>query len=283
MKNWVLTFLLAFFALTGLSPARAQTATSFAELLSGKKFPQTLKLKEIPAEDWVRFSLAGEDAATDQAMMVFRNENNILGYYVTKGETISTEGVTYLVAYRASARVVLNAAVTLGYAPGTSPNELAVTPETALELSLINLQKATAITQIQPYDPKIALPKPPPPTNPSQYHLKQIGMAVTMYMQDYDETLPPMKDATKFAKAINVYVRNMAVFYNPANARLYVPNLILSGRRLATIPEPASFVMIYEDSPTADGTRGVVFVDGHTQRVSEAEWQRLKRASKIPG
>ena len=282
MKNLVLAFLLTFFASIGLSPARAQSPTPFAELLSGKKYPQTLKFKDIPAEGWVRFSLVGEDSISIQVMLALQSIGNILGYYLTKGETISSEGVTYLIAYRGNISGLSKAVQGVGFAGDKTSDELGVTPEMSLELALINLQKATAITQIQPFDPKTVLPKPKPVTDTSQDRLKQIGLAVMMYSQDYDEVLPPMKDVKKFQDVVMPYIKNLATFINPATSKPYVPNAILSEHKLATIPEPASFVLIYEDSPAADGTRGVVFVDGHTKRVSEAEWQRLKRASKIP-
>jgi prepilin-type processing-associated H-X9-DG protein len=41
-------------------------------------------------------------------------------------------------------------------------------------------------------------------------------------------------------------------------------------------------VVIYEDSPAPDGTRGVAFLDGHAKRINESDWPAIKKASKIP-
>ena len=283
MKSWILAFLLTFFASIGLSPARAQTATPIAELLSGQRFPQTLKMKEIPAKGWVRFNLVSENPFSDQTSFLLQSKNGILGFYLTKGETISSEGVTFLVAYQVSMGSMVEALKGVRIIANQTSDEFAITPETPLELSLINLQKATALTQIQPFDLQSALPKPRPATESSQDRLKQLGLAVMMYTQDYDEVLPPMKDVKKFRDLLMPYIKNLEMFVHPETSRPYIPNAILHEHKFATIPEPASFVLLYEDAPAADGTRGVVFVDGHTKRVSEAEWQRLKRASKIPG
>jgi hypothetical protein len=45
---------------------------------------------------------------------------------------------------------------------------------------------------------------------------------------------------------------------------------------------PFETVVLYEARPAADGTRGLMFSDGHAKRVTEAEWPELKRISKIP-
>ena len=62
----------------------------------------------------------------------------------------------------------------------------------------------------------------------------------------------------------------------------YQPNPGLAGLPILQIAKPAETVAFYEMRPTADGTRGVAFVDGHVQRIREAEWPRLREASRIP-
>jgi prepilin-type processing-associated H-X9-DG protein len=140
------------------------------------------------------------------------------------------------------------------------------------------------------------------PSSVSQ--LKQIGLALLMYAQDYDEMLPPMQNAATVKRALSPYVRgNEAVFADPLTHEPYQPNPGLSGRRRSLvvtsgrdsqgkptrprrhpseIPAPAAQVVaFYEASPAPDGTRAVLFLDGHVQVIPEAEWPRLKRASRI--
>ena len=38
---------------------------------------------------------------------------------------------------------------------------------------------------------------------------------------------------------------------------------------------------LYEPNAAPDGTRGVLFLDGHVARLLEAEWERLCRASGV--
>jgi prepilin-type processing-associated H-X9-DG protein len=114
-----------------------------------------------------------------------------------------------------------------------------------------------------------------------------------------------MKDAATVKRLLLPYVRgNEAVFADPQTHEPYQPNPSLSGRRRSfvvvsrrdsqgkparprrspsEIPGPAAQVVaFYEATPAPDGTRAVLFLDGHVQVIPEAQWPRLKRASKIP-
>jgi hypothetical protein len=136
--------------------------------------------------------------------------------------------------------------------------------------------------------------------------LKQIGLALLMYAQDYDEVLPPMENAATVKRLLLPYVRgNEALFVSPRTHEPYQPNPSVSRRRRASfsmspgrdsrgkpipsrryradIPGPAGeIVAFYEASPAPDRTRAVFFLDGQVRVIPESEWPRLKRASKIP-
>jgi prepilin-type processing-associated H-X9-DG protein len=143
------------------------------------------------------------------------------------------------------------------------------------------------------------------PGQESLVHLERLGIALRMYAQDYDETLPPMQTPAAVKKALYLYVRkNDVVFLDPRTSQPYEPNPSVSGKAAATagrytrraggkqgryilmtkrqIPRPGETIGLYELTEAPDGTRGVLFLDGHVARVSEADWQRLKRISGIP-
>jgi hypothetical protein len=113
-------------------------------------------------------------------------------------------------------------------------------------------------------------------------NLKQIGLAALMYMQDYNERLPPLKDIPTARRALKPYLRAEDLFEYPGTGAAYAANSRLSRRPLASIAAPARTVLFYETSPSASGTRGVVYLDGHARRVPEAEWPREKAKSGIP-
>ena len=102
-----------------------------------------------------------------------------------------------------------------------------------------------------------------------------------MYVQDYDEVLPPMQTPAKTQELLQPYLKNTEIFRNAETGEPFIPNPVLSGKKYAHIANPASFVMYYEASPAPDGTRGVAFLDASVKRIREEDWPRIARASKI--
>jgi prepilin-type processing-associated H-X9-DG protein len=113
-------------------------------------------------------------------------------------------------------------------------------------------------------------------------HLKQLGLALRLYTQDYDNRLPPMKDPVAAKQALLPYVGRESVFAHPTTGEPYQPNPALSHKKLTSLEWPETVVAFYEAHPLAPDTRGVLFADGHARRVPEAAWPQLKRASELP-
>ncbi len=113
-------------------------------------------------------------------------------------------------------------------------------------------------------------------------NLKEIGRGIAMYRQDWDDSLPPLltNDATQ--NALKVYVKQLSVFITPDTFLPYIANVALSGKKVASITNPAGCVLFYEPEPMSDGTRAVAYVDGHVLRIPEAEWTKLKADQQIP-
>jgi prepilin-type N-terminal cleavage/methylation domain-containing protein/prepilin-type processing-associated H-X9-DG protein len=103
-------------------------------------------------------------------------------------------------------------------------------------------------------------------------NMKQIGLGLTLYSQDYDEVLPPANDAVtdfnsskapaNFLGALIPYLKNKAVLNCPSvapaagryasgksnaeNSTNYMGNGVIMGRPLAAVPEPANIVYLQE-------------------------------------
>lgn len=103
-------------------------------------------------------------------------------------------------------------------------------------------------------------------------NLKQVSTALLMYMQDYDEKLPPMQSMAGTQKRLQPYVKNMQVFICPATTKLYNANPALGGKALAIFAEPPKAVTFYDAAQHADGKYAVAYLDGH-----------VIRESKVPG
>ncbi len=113
-------------------------------------------------------------------------------------------------------------------------------------------------------------------------NLKQMAMGVLMYTQDWNETLPTLKNAAAVKKVIAPYLKKPTVFVTPDTKKPYLPNPTISGKKFASIAKPAETVLFYEPAQMSDGTRAVAYVDGHVRRLTEANWLKLKASQKIP-
>jgi len=259
-------------------------AAALKDLLAGNAVPQTLQLKDL-GSGWWRMSLnQSGTGGLDTLYMVFLGGGGTGAYY-TQGETTTLGGETYLICYRVQGKPMdYEKLMQSGPSP---PKPEKLTPETKLSLSLLNLRSVVGFDDIRPFNleqeiaASAAVAKEEP-TGVSLSNLKQLALAVLMCAQDYDETLPQLKDAAIVEKTLKPYVRDEKLFTNPITNKPYMANAILSGKKLVHISNPSKMVLLYEDSPAPDGMRGVAFLDGHASRVSASEWEALKKSSKIP-
>ncbi|MBV9471072.1 MAG: hypothetical protein JO316_08005 [Abitibacteriaceae bacterium] len=140
-------------------------------------------------------------------------------------------------------------------------------------------QAITPVTPMPPVDADAA--RANAINGASMDNLRELGAALKNYIEDNDDTLPPMKDAATAKAALKPY-GSESVFVHPATKEAYRPNPVLSIKKLAHITNPAAMVAFFEANATPDGRRALLFLDGHVKRIKEAEWPQVKRASKIP-
>ncbi len=131
--------------------------------------------------------------------------------------------------------------------------------------------------------------KPPAPAadaaarnTASLNNLKQLGIALRAYTEEHDGLLPPMGTPAQAKTALAPLAGSAPVWTRADTSEAYRPNPMLSGRKTAHISNPDEFVAFYEMNPAPDGTRGVVFLSGTVRRLTQAEWPRYKKASKLP-
>jgi hypothetical protein len=282
-----------------------------ADLVAGTAVPHTIKLKELTAE-WRRMSIGGEAML---GMMraytsMMQNVGSMFGgggasdAIYTRGATIKITDQQYLIGYRLPSQGIdLGAMMAMGApgrgapgAPPQLPKRAPITPETELSLVLINLRAIASFSDIHPFDMSEVM-KPAPPSlledifNKSKQkaeatsaisNMRQLALGVLMYCQDYDEALPPMRDAAGLKMALLPYVKSDSIFRSPATGQPFQPNPRLAGRRLRQLGPPANVVMLYSSVPEPDGQRIVARVDGAVRAVSTEEWKKLARAQRLP-
>lgn len=122
----------------------------------------------------------------------------------------------------------------------------------------------------------------PAAMNTPDARLKQLAIALQMYLADYNNTLPPMSSPVDCELALLPYVLARDYFRDPATGDYFGINASLSFRSMNAIPNPADIVVFYQQKP-GHGTkkRWVAFLDGHVKAVDEQAWRRLSKASGI--
>lgn len=113
---------------------------------------------------------------------------------------------------------------------------------------------------------------------PSLSNLKQLGLGVLQFVQDWDERFG---FAPEYAReALMPYVKLEQVFLVPGSREPYSFNGHLSDKVLAEINEVAKTVLFYEGTDEKpifryDGKAAIGFVDGHVALVSPEEAKNL--------
>lgn len=93
-----------------------------------------------------------------------------------------------------------------------------------------------------------------------------LDLAVRQYLQDNDETFPPMTGAA-FRTAVQPYTRDPNVYACPVTGADYAPNAALSMKSLASLGGDLSAVEVIQDArPHPDGKLTVGFLDGRVER-----------------
>ena len=281
--------LTALFALTTI--ALADTAT-FEQVLSGKDFPLTYKLKDLDA-NWRRFTAStGVDAANPLNAVRAMYGSTSANYYYTKGQTVAIGGESYLVAYRWQSKALDMAAMQVAMRGGQPPELEKPTATTTLALALLNLRSAGSLGDIRPFNLEAELgggeaaaggddDKQAQATNEASLkNLRQIGVALLTYISER-KVIPTLTDTKTAREELVLYLRNKDVLNLPGTQKPYAVNPSLTGRKPSEFDKEDKVVVFYEPTVGADGTRGVLFLDGHADRIAEQQWKKLKEISQI--
>jgi hypothetical protein len=248
------------------------------------KFAGTYRLKDLPAgylaytikydlasaNGLSPFAYSGGMAGNSEGALIF----DLLTVSYTAGETITNEGVEYLVAYVPNLFHVARGM-------GTGTPKIAEVP---LDLTYIRKDKILSIGPRADLDAG-ALLTPKSPTDPVEVdpaqkrtssNLKQVALSFLLYSGDYDDLFPATSSTTDAQEVTYPYLKNAEVWrtYNPAGGRVIFNNKI-AGASTSAIPQPAETVMLYEEKVWADGRRAVAFTDGHVKFVPDSEFLAL--------
>jgi len=112
-------------------------------------------------------------------------------------------------------------------------------------------------------------------------NLYMLGLAITMYGDDFNGKFPDLTDIQSLSNAVEKYVAGTKCFTHPETGQPYQLNSALTHQKRPGTNSP-SVVILYEPEPAFNGTHGVLLADGPVDRVNESRWQELKKTSNIP-
>ena len=254
------------------------------------KFAGTYRLKELPAgylAYTIKYDLVSANGLSPYAYSGGMGGNtegaiifDLLTVSYTAGETITNEGVEYLVAYVPNLFHVARGM-------GTGTPKIGEIP---LDLTYIRKDKILSIGPRADLDAG-ALLTPKSPTDPVEVYsaqsrtssnMKQVALSIMIYSQDYDDLFPATASTADAQEVTYPYLKNVELWktYNPAGGRVLFNNKI-AGASTNAIPLPAETVMLYEEKVWADGRRAVAFTDGHVKFIPDSEFVALM-ASPTP-
>jgi hypothetical protein len=139
------------------------------ELLSGRRLPLQMQLKEL-GNEWRRITVTGHGSVSGNVSVNVNgnasgavSQNTLTGAilssrsYVKKGETVTAQGRAYLVAYHLPVAGLDIGKLLQAVASKAAPSGAALTPETNLPLSLLDLQSIGSIEDVTPFDAQAAV------------------------------------------------------------------------------------------------------------------------------
>ena len=311
------TFITALiFALSVAAMAQSDPPKNLYEALATQGVQTTIHAAEMTS-DW-HVIAPGRTSFLSLAFAGPNSRYNI--FFYTTGKLVSFDGHQYLVAYRLLPPSDPDQRDALDFYNDkerrqSSPRQTPILLENSqLALALLAFNQPFSLDEIQKFDPAMDVMKAPSKAEMeremSQANLKQIGLAMMQYSQDWDGIYPPMIAARSadeigyssfdippppppgsYSNCTNEnatvqdrlapYTKDSQIFLQPVTGRPYLPNYKVSRKPASQFKNPSQTFLFYEDAPNLAGTRNVVYADGHVQELSEAEFQRERKAQGI--
>jgi hypothetical protein len=279
----ILPITLACLVVPCASAQTAQNATpreeSLASFLARGARPLRLRFTDLtPRYRRVIITPRGDAFQTYIQTMMAQSGVPITPYF-TSGETVSIGEETYLVAYRAQDNTDFTA---LRNSPREAVTASRPAPNDELLLSLLNLRTIGALSDVRPFDPARDLMSASEGNAASLRALVSLGRGLLEGIGAHGGVVPvfttPLSASTR--AVFQPFVRNDRAWQDPRSGEFYTPNPKISGLVLADVLNASYLPALMEKDFAKDGTRGILFLDGHAERITRERWQRI--AAVVP-
>ena len=106
-------------------------------------------------------------------------------------------------------------------------------------------------------------------------NLKILGQGIVKFQEDHDENFPPMNTISALQNALKPYVSREQFYVNSNTSQSFAPNPKCSGIALGRVTYPSSLVIMYDAVPEMDGSRWILYADGHTHKITSDGWTSI--------
>jgi prepilin-type processing-associated H-X9-DG protein len=287
---WFLCLMLFVISLPSSAQQEGSRVMTMAELLSGSPYPLKRRAGDLTGE-WKKLRVGSLADTNPQGPSSQAGQMGTT--YYTQGDTVSVGANTFLIAYHPALGASGLPAATLENSTQT-PRKLA--PNTELDLALLNLAAVLRLSHIEPVElaneiasnSEVSADHDRSRALASRANAERLALALSMYTQDWDDSLPPK--AASYKQTIYPYVKNEAVFTSPSDEKgvlSYSFNRRLEGRKLAEITEPARTILLYEGKGEQPryryaGKAVIAFVDGHVKLCSPEQVETFDWGQDLP-
>ena len=270
----------------GAAPTGENKPVTFVDLLGGKTFPLSLKVKELTGE-WRRFTTSNMSSGMETFIMMAATEGRGMPgstVFYTRGQTITLNTETFLIAYQQETKPFDLRQV---MEENEFPAPESLTPDTTLNLVLLNLRNISNILDIKPFKLKDELAvnterqavldraREKDLRSQSACNLRQCILAVLMYAKGQNNTLPPLNDLNQLIADLPEYMKSN--WKHPLTGELYIANAKIGGKPVDDFEKTQDVVVFYEGTNWSDGKRLIAFLDGHVLLLLEAYVNELIR------
>lgn len=248
-------------------------------VLSDTSVPLSIRMKDIDG-NWRRFSVTGTSASSMKWQVMGAAAGVEFGVHFTRGQTVTIGDQTFLIAYRFQPQI--DARFFNWHGHGDPPRPRKPSDLTELSLSLLNLRTTGSLNDLRPFNPSTDMENTEQANAASVRTLTQLGQGVMRYLRARG-SLPRLRNPIPWdaGRVFYPYVGDERLYMHPSTQEMYRYNEVLGGKKIVHIKDRQSMAIFYEATPGGDGTRGVLFLDGHVERLTPDRWRTIMKASKI--
>jgi hypothetical protein len=277
-------------ALALICPARSQTATqsSLRDLVAGKVAPLMLRAKDLNAE-YALLRCSGL-AASDAALLIKQASQGPFTQpvYYTQGNTVQLENGTYLLAYALDETVTPTATPEEEFedAAPIKVQDRKLRPKDQLLLCLLDVNTLGNLTELKPFEAETHMESEAERHRAVAQTLQSLAQALDSYGYETTGAVDGIARWPRWTSIATPELRQslhehiaMHLWEHPSTGEAFGLNPALSNQGIYSGNDNPRIYLAYERTPSADGTRAVLFVNGHVERVAPGRWERLFKAA----